>query len=960
MKIKKVLLAFLATALVTTTVLGQESHGGQPLSFTKLTELGKAPASVTMPVVDVAALMAEDEAVTDKAQPYRFGHNHYVNLTMQNSGEWVTLKNKTRVWRLGIVCPDAITINIALSKFNIPEGAKLFLYNKDRSYVLGSFTSANMQADGQLGIDVLPGSEIIVEYSEPANAAFKGEIAIFRVTHGYRDIFKIAKDIAGSGNCHNNVICPIGDPWDDQIRSVAIIIVNGSASCTGALVNNTQNDGTPYFLTANHCGTNGVGTWVFRFNFNSTQCNTDVNPSGNQSVSGSVLRATYAPSDMTLLQLNSTPPASYNVYYSGWSNSNVPPTSGVGIHHPSGDLKKISFADNPMDSTTWTGNGARTHWLVRWTDGVTEGGSSGSPIYDQNKRIVGQLHGGPSFCGAQPSSLNDDYGKFHYSWNKGSSAAARLRDWLDPQNTGVISIDGYDPNAPTGGNDIQAVSIIGLPDNNTCISSFSPSLIVKNVGGNTIFNFTYVTDLNGNVSSTQTVNGLSLPFNNFDTIPLGTFNLTSGPQNFTATITSLNGAPDPTVNNTATANFTVANGVNLTLRVITDEYGEEFGAAYIAGNDTIILVNPGDLASNDTTDIPFCVPDGCYDFAAFDIEGDGICCEFGQGSYQILNPNGLVILAGGEFGQIDFRNFCTDDTTKNDILAVSVISPYQQVCTNGKNLSIIIQNVGTTTITSLPINYTVGGNANTFTYTGNLLPGSSAAVQLTTNLTLVQGANPIQISLGNPNGNADTDNSNNNLTYSVNLINNGYIVTLDLTTDQYGEEITWELQNQQGSQVLISGPGVEYDDETNYTEELCLPNGCYRFVIFDSAEDGICCQYGDGSFGLTGPNNVTLGGGGQYTDQQVVPFCLSVSVDENVAPEFELYPNPANDKLFVAGLKGEHTITLLNAQGQLVATYNSNALVTQLSTTTLANGLYMVRIVGANGIPAVKRLVINR
>src|SRR5690606_10985800 len=134
--------------------------------------------------------------------------------------------------------------------------------------------------------------------------------------------------------------CPEGDPWRDQIRSVAMMVVGGSGLCTGQLINNCAEDGTPYFLTANHCLGGSTNNWVFRFNWESPSCNQNQNGPTNQSVTGATLKANSAGSDVALLQLNSTPPAGYNVYYSGWDRSGTASTSNVGIHHPSGDIKK--------------------------------------------------------------------------------------------------------------------------------------------------------------------------------------------------------------------------------------------------------------------------------------------------------------------------------------------------------------------------------------------------------------------------------------------------------------------------------------------------------------------------------------------------------------------------------------------------------------------------------------------
>ena len=154
------------------------------------------------------------------------------------------------------------------------------------------------------------------------------------------------------------------------------------------------------------------------------------------------LRATYAGSDFSLLELNgSTLPG--NIYHAGWDATAAAPPSTVGIHHPNAGVKSISFSNSPP--SVWSTN----YWQANWDSGVTEHGSSGSCLFSTTtKRCIGQLLGGPSAC--LSSSKWDYYGRFSVSWNGGGSAATRLRDWLDPNNAGLTAMDG-DPHVTTLG-----------------------------------------------------------------------------------------------------------------------------------------------------------------------------------------------------------------------------------------------------------------------------------------------------------------------------------------------------------------------------------------------------------------------------------------------------------------------------------------------------------------------------
>ncbi len=419
---------------------GQLSFGGHPYGIDRTNALPEAPLAM-MPEVDVTTLLAEDDArkAAGIKGPYRFGKSHAVELGLENSGVWHSMSNGDRVWRLMVQCPGAFSINMTFHRFVIPDGAQVFLYN-EAGDVLGGFEAGSNPGHEQLGVDLLAGDRVTVEYVEPARVAGQGALSIGQVTHGYRDVFNMTKVLGESGSCNNNVKCPEGDPWRPQIRSVAIML-DGGGFCTGQLINNCNNDGVPYFLTANHCleGTPTNNTFVYRFNWESPQCAQNLNGPMTMSISGATRLYNNTTSDVALLRLTSTPPASYNVFYTGWDRSTSTPTGGVvGIHHPAGDVKKISFENQAVSSQTW---GGAQCWKVNdWDDGTTEGGSSGSGLWNQNGLLIGQLFGGYAACG---NNLEDNYGKFSVSY-------AGLQTWLGDCGT---TLAGY-PAADVGTNEL--------------------------------------------------------------------------------------------------------------------------------------------------------------------------------------------------------------------------------------------------------------------------------------------------------------------------------------------------------------------------------------------------------------------------------------------------------------------------------------------------------------------------
>ncbi|MDP6685261.1 MAG: T9SS type A sorting domain-containing protein [Candidatus Marinimicrobia bacterium] len=425
--------------LISTFIYSQVSKGGTPISFKE--SLSPAVELVTMEPFDIASMLEEDKTA-GKDVPFRFGHGMEVMYDLLSSGTWETLPSGDQVWRLSVSSPGAYSINIIYDDFFMPPGGKFFVYSEDKSYVIGAFTEENNKEDGVFATQPVPGDRIILEYVEPAEVEGQGRIRLWRVIHAYRNLFgfKNTRDYGDSGTCNNNVNCPEGILWQDHNRAVAMILTSGgSRLCSGALVNNVRQDQTQYFLTADHC-LGGNNTWIFMFNYESPTCANQNGPT-NQTVQGSVLRASRSTSDFSLLELTETIPFTYNVNYAGWSAEDVAPQQPVGIHHPSGDIKKISFDYDAGVSDGWSGNDG-SHWrVIEWDDGTTEPGSSGSPLFDNNYRIVGQLHGGQASCSF---NFNDYYGKFSASWDWGGSSSNQLKDWLDPDNTGTLVLDSYE------------------------------------------------------------------------------------------------------------------------------------------------------------------------------------------------------------------------------------------------------------------------------------------------------------------------------------------------------------------------------------------------------------------------------------------------------------------------------------------------------------------------------------
>ena len=425
----------------------------EPTSFSLQDKSLQQVDRKVMEAIDPERLRAADRErgkVPERPAPLRFAVSREVAFDLDNSGSWRDAPGG-RLWRLVIESPGALSLNLGFTRFNLPEGAKLWVYDPARSQVNGPYTAADRSRHGRLWTPIIEGPVTVVELFVPEGAP-RPAVAIGQVNQGYRDVAK-GDPADKQGSCNNDVICPVGDPWRNQIRSVARYTIDGMYLCSGQLVNNTALDFTPYFLSANHCGVSAANddTLVFYWNYEAPNCGDLGGGSLADNQSGSIYRASYAPSDFLLVELSSDPDPSYNVFFSGWDATGTAAASTVGIHHPSGAVKAISFNTDAVTSTAYLGttvDATQNHWRVDdWEDGTTEGGSSGSCLWDAaSKRCIGQLHGGYASCAAPTSS--DWYGKLSVSWNGGGTNATQLRHWLDPVPTGALTLDG-DPHITT-------------------------------------------------------------------------------------------------------------------------------------------------------------------------------------------------------------------------------------------------------------------------------------------------------------------------------------------------------------------------------------------------------------------------------------------------------------------------------------------------------------------------------
>ncbi len=434
--------------------------------------------AVHVPIEDVASINAaamrsavdvRTHVVGPHAKRLQVATGVSVAIDPTRNGLWSMLADGSTLWRVTVRVRGATDLRLGFSHYALPAGATLHVIGRD-GYYQGPYTSAD-GIDGGFQTPLVPGDTALVELHVPSNATLASDaLELDTVGAGFRDRFELAKadpsDLGTSGACNINVACPLGQSYPDEVRAVGQYEVQADDDrnyylCTGTLVTDVPRDRRNYFVTAAHCVTSNseAASVVVYWNYQSTLCDQLSAPAGgffSDDQHGAVLRATRADVDVTLIELNETPDPAWNLHYAGWDVGGTTPIGTIGIHHPSGDVKKITAGPNPgttgsciSDSPTAT----NTHWATGpYTQGTTENGSSGSGLFTANgdvhaRHLIGVLSGGDAGCSTitpnRPNSGTDCYGRLAVAWD-GASPASRLRDWLDPANTGTTSIAGVD------------------------------------------------------------------------------------------------------------------------------------------------------------------------------------------------------------------------------------------------------------------------------------------------------------------------------------------------------------------------------------------------------------------------------------------------------------------------------------------------------------------------------------
>ncbi len=424
-------LAPLALVLVLAPLASaQLREPGQPASFRS--SLPSDVPTLLFPAPDTKSLREAAESSTGGR--FEYGVELDVGpggagLGLEDSGRWDTVPGTGElVWRVELVSPGAFSLGVLFERFDLPRGAQVFLYDPLHRHVLGAYGESTESPNGMLAVQPLRGERVVIEYVEPAGTLARPALVVGSLVHDYLDVLgRMAQGSVQALGCLLDINCPHGTTHQDIKRAV-VWMCGGGGCCSGSILNNTAEDATPYMMTAEHCGnmTNGF----FVFDYERTGC--AAGPSSQaKSLSGATQLAVTNQYDGQLYRLNQSIPASYEPFYAGWSLATQLSAPAYGISHPSGLPKKLQIDWQAPFLLS-------TRWNVEFDIGAVQPGSSGSPLFDRDERVIGSCSTGAGGC-----SAFSNYGRFDQFY-----AIRNLATWLDPLGWGLSGIDGYDPIAP--------------------------------------------------------------------------------------------------------------------------------------------------------------------------------------------------------------------------------------------------------------------------------------------------------------------------------------------------------------------------------------------------------------------------------------------------------------------------------------------------------------------------------
>jgi lysyl endopeptidase len=557
-----------------------------------------------IPAKNITNLLQAEQSKTDtilKTKPFQIAVPVPVNLDIAKLMNWDD-EGDSAYGKFTIKLNGSLSSSINFDKFYLPNGTEMYIYNENGKMITGPITEKENNANKTWGSWVYQGPWLTIEIKTPLSTMKQLMLHANNIAYGYKKVYQVG-GFGLSAPCEINVLCPLGNGWQNERNTVALgISGDGTGVFSGSMIMNTCNTNRPFFLTANHVyeeatPVRNVTGWRFTFQAWSPTCTPSQNSNG-VTYNGSVFRANWAGSDFCLVELNTTPPANSGINYAGWSRNTTGITQTTIIHHPMGDVMKIT---NDVNSPTFGNFGGAECWHLVVDNGTTEGGSSGSPYFDQNHRVIGQHYGiddpNLTIC----NQVSKYGGRFDVSWTGGGTNSTRLSNWLDPNNSGAMTT------------------------NTTNISSLVPFIGVLSIsGGDAVCSATSQYTLNNNgipatgnitwVSSNSNIATVTATGNPSTVTKMGNGNVT-----ITATLSGCDGI------NSVSKTLVVGIPDNSVFKIYQDPTCNggtiNFGAYSGSTFDNCSLWNMG------VTNITWDIPSYCCSFQITNNSGPGVCAN---------------------------------------------------------------------------------------------------------------------------------------------------------------------------------------------------------------------------------------------------------------------------------------------------------------------------------------------
>ncbi len=391
----------------------------------------------------------------EKGQALKFAESFEVNFNPSKNGTWESITEARSMWRLRIQSRGALSLNLGFESFFLPKTASFYVVDSKEELVLGPLTKNDNEDHLQYWTPAITSDELMLVVEIDNDEKEDLQLSITKVNHDFIGINELQ-----SGSCNLDVVCGISngfpevEAYRDIIRSVGMYTISGTDICSGFLINNTGQDCRPFFITAFHCGVvaSNAPSVVTYWKYENSTCRVPGSSAsggfgdGQRTIynSGSTLRASYSNTDFTLLEFDDEIPLEAEAFLAGFDVSDQLAEKSICIHHPNLEEKRISFENDPVHVGTWQGDEAMIpsgdHLIVNdWDLGTTEGGSSGAPLFNEEGKAIGQLHGGEASCS---NNAYDSYGWLHKSWEGGGEPTNSLKPWLDPLALGIEVLDG--------------------------------------------------------------------------------------------------------------------------------------------------------------------------------------------------------------------------------------------------------------------------------------------------------------------------------------------------------------------------------------------------------------------------------------------------------------------------------------------------------------------------------------